>query len=167
MVFGHGHPRARIMLIGEGPGRDEDIQGVPFVGRAGKLLDRILEAAGFNRDQVYITNVVKCRPPGNRAPTMQEINSCLPWLKRQVSLVDPYLILLLGRTPAQALLGSGVAISRVRGRWHSWEGYMILPTYHPAALLRDPSKKAPTWKDVQELLRAYAELGLGGKSSHA
>lgn len=166
VVFGEGNPRAHIMLIGEGPGRDEDLKGRPFVGRAGQLLDRILEAAGLDREDVYITNVVKCRPPGNRTPTAEEIRTCLPWLKRQVSLIDPYFILLLGRTPAQALLGADLAISRIRGTWHTWEGYMVMPTFHPAALLRDPSKKGPTWQDVKKLLRGYQVLAGEKLSGH-
>ncbi len=158
VVFGEGNPSAHIMLVGEGPGADEDRLGRPFVGRAGQLLDRILAAAGLLREEVYIANMVKCRPPKNRNPGVGEIKACFPWLRRQVNLIDPLFILLMGRVPAQAFLGSDAAISRVRGQWHSWEGYLVLPTYHPAALLRDPSRKKPVWDDIRTLMAAYRRL---------
>lgn len=162
VVFGEGDPAADIMLIGEGPGAQEDRLGRPFVGKAGQLLDRIIDAAGLRRPDVYITNVVKCRPPENRNPSAGEIEACFSWLRQQIQIIDPLLILLLGRVPAQVFLGSGTAISAVRGQWHWWDGYMLLPTYHPAALLRDPSKKRPTWDDVKVLMAAYRSLAAAG-----
>ncbi len=164
VVFGEGHPQAEIMIIGEGPGADEDRLGRPFVGRAGRLLDDIIAAAGLRREDLYITNVVKCRPPGNRNPSVEESRTCFDWLKAQLRLVDPLLVVLLGRVPANMFLGPNTSIKSARGGWHWWEGYLLRVTYHPAALLRDPSKKKPTWVDVQAIMAAHELLlaGTGG-----
>ena len=148
VVFGEGNPGARLMLIGEGPGADEDRMGRPFVGKAGQLLDKILEAAGLERfTHTYIANVVKCRPPGNRVPRPDEAARCLPWLYRQIELVSPGIIVLLGSTALQNLIDPAARITEMRGRWLvSKSGIKIMPTYHPAALLRDVSKKRPVWE---------------------
>ncbi|OPX88024.1 MAG: Uracil DNA glycosylase superfamily protein [Pelotomaculum sp. PtaB.Bin104] len=157
VVFGEGNPEARLMLIGEGPGADEDRLGRPFVGRAGQLLDRILAAVDMERfTHVYIANVVKCRPPGNRAPQADEAAACLPWLYRQIELVSPRIIVLLGSTALQNLIEPGAKITVMRGKWLvSKSGIKIMPTYHPAALLRDASKKRPVWEDFQKIRDEY------------
>ena len=154
-VFGVGHERAHWMIVGEAPGEQEDRQGEPFVGAAGRLLDRMLLALGLTRQdggdaaqQVYIANTLKCRPPGNRNPTPQELAQCLPFLERQVMLVQPRLILAMGRFAVQALLGSQEPIGRLRGRVHTWQGRPLVVTYHPAYLLRQPSEKARAWDDL-------------------
>jgi len=149
VVFGQGDPHARLVLIGEGPGATEDEQGLPFVGKAGELLNKILEAAGLVRDQVYISNVVLCRPPGNRLPQPEEIARCRPYLERRLQLIAPAVIVALGATATAALLRPGARITKERGRWHRVGAYWVMPTYHPAALLRDPSKKKPVWEDFQ------------------
>lgn len=153
VVFGEGHPRARLMLIGEGPGADEDRLGRPFVGKAGQLLNSILEAIQLERfTHTYIANVVKCRPPGNRAPRPEEAEQCLPWLYRQIELVSPVIIVLLGSTALQNLIDPDGRITKMRGQWLvSKSGIKIMPTYHPAALLRDSSKKRPVWEDFQKV----------------
>jgi DNA polymerase len=146
------------MLVGEGPGEREDELGRPFVGRAGELLDRILEAAGFSRPSVYITNVVMCRPPGNRIPTDKEISACHPYLRRKIVLIRPLVVLCLGSTSARALIDREARITQIRGRWFHREGIYYLATYHPAAVLRDVTKKRPVWEDflkVRELLRRF------------
>lgn len=159
VVFGDGNPRARLMLIGEGPGADEDRLGRPFVGRAGQLLDRILEASGFSRkENVYIANIVKCRPPGNRAPTEEERQACLPHLKAQIRLVNPRIIVLLGSTAVQALVDPAGRISRMRGQWFQLGPYCCMPTYHPAALLRNPALKRDVWEDFKRVIDRYREL---------
>lgn len=157
VVFGEGNPEAKLMLIGEGPGADEDRQGRPFVGKAGQLLDKILAAVDMERfTHVYIANVVKCRPPGNRAPQSDEVAACLPWLYRQIELVSPRLIVLLGSTALQNLIEPGAKITVMRGKWLvSKSGIKIMPTYHPAALLRDPGKKRPVWEDFQKIRDEY------------
>ncbi|MGE5236298.1 MAG: uracil-DNA glycosylase [Acidobacteriota bacterium] len=149
VVFGVGSPSARVMFVGEGPGADEDRLGEPFVGRAGQLLNEMLRAMGLAREQVYIANVVKCRPPGNRDPEPDEASTCLPFLRRQVELVDPAVIVALGRIAARYLLGTTAPISTYRGRWMRWEGRDLLPTYHPAYLLRNPAAKAQSWADLK------------------
>lgn len=149
VVFGEGDAHARLCLIGEGPGRTEDELGRPFVGRAGELLDKILAAAGFRREAVYISNVVLCRPPDNRTPADEEMAACRPYLKRRLELIDPDIVVLLGATPLRALLGDKVRISQERGRWHRLDGRWVLPTYHPAYLLRNPSRKGEVWEDFQ------------------
>lgn len=160
VVFGEGNPNARLMLIGEGPGADEDRLGRPFVGKAGQLLDKILEAIGLERfSHVYIANVVKCRPPGNRAPLAEEAGQCLPWLYRQLELVSPGIIVLLGSTALQNLIDPKARITRMRGQWLvSKSGIKIMPTYHPAALLRDTGKKRPVWEDFQKVRDEYQKI---------
>jgi len=157
VVFGEGNPNARLMLIGEGPGADEDLQGRPFVGKAGQLLDQILAAINLDRfTHTYIANVVKCRPPGNRAPKPEEAGQCLPWLYRQIELVSPDLIVLLGSTALQNLIDPEARITKMRGQWLvSKSGIKIMPTYHPAALLRDMSRKRPVWEDFQKVRDEY------------
>ncbi|MEW6308021.1 MAG: uracil-DNA glycosylase [Bacillota bacterium] len=155
VVFGEGDPHAAIVLVGEGPGRTEDELGRPFVGAAGKLLDRILEAAGFSRASVYITNAVKCRPPANRIPFPEEVAACRPWLDRQFAAVKPRIVVCLGAAATQALLNAEARISRVRGQWFERDGRLYLPTFHPAALLRDSSKKRPVWEDFKALRARY------------
>lgn len=155
IVFGAGNPRAKLVLVGEGPGYEEDLQGQPFVGQAGQLLTRILRAIGLDRDEVYICNIIKCRPPGNRNPEPDEIAACIPFLRRQLKAIRPRLICALGTFAAQTLLGTNTPISRLRGRFYTYEGVHLLPTYHPAFLLRNPSKKADVWEDVQRLRGAY------------
>jgi DNA polymerase len=157
-VFGVGNPGATLMLVGEAPGADEDAQGEPFVGRAGQLLNKILEAIGFRRDDVYICNILKCRPPSNRKPQAEEVEHCLPYLRKQIQLVRPVLILCLGLTAAENLLGTTESLGRLRGRTLSYEGTAVMVTYHPAALLRNPNWKRPTWEDVQAARALHDEL---------
>jgi DNA polymerase len=157
-VFGVGNPNATLMLIGEAPGADEDAQGEPFVGRAGQLLNKILEAIRFKREDVYICNILKCRPPGNRKPLPEEAELCLPYLRKQVALVQPRVILCLGLTAAENLLGTRESLGQLRGRILAYEGIPLMVTYHPAALLRNPNWKRPTWEDVQALRTLHDEL---------
>ena len=159
-VPGQGDRNAPLMLIGEGPGRDEDEQGLAFVGAAGQLLTRMLEAIRLPRDRVYICNVVKCRPPQNRIPTPEEAEACRIHLRMQTYLVRPKVIVLLGATAAKAVLGPETRITRVRGVWTERKGVWILPTYHPSALLRDESKKPEAWEDMKSLRAKLQELGL-------
>jgi uracil-DNA glycosylase family 4 len=149
VVFGTGDPNADLMFVGEGPGAEEDRQGLPFVGAAGQLLDKIIQAIGLERAQVYIANVVKCRPPGNRDPLPDEAAACRPYLDRQIDLVQPKVIVALGRVAAQALLGNDLPLGRMRGRWFKVRGVPTMVTYHPAALLRNRAWKRPTWEDMQ------------------
>ncbi|MCS7082274.1 MAG: uracil-DNA glycosylase [Bacteroidetes bacterium] len=158
VVFGTGNPQARLVLVGEAPGADEDATGVPFVGKAGQLLDRILAAIGFTRHEVYICNVLKCRPPYNRDPEPEEVAACRPYLLRQLDLIRPRLILALGRHAATALLQTTEPLSQLRGRLHPFYGAEVVVTYHPAALLRNPGWKRLVWEDVQLLRRRYDEL---------
>ncbi len=158
VVFGRGNPRARLMFIGEGPGAEEDKQGLPFVGAAGQLLDRIISAAGFSPEEVYIGNIVKCRPPGNRVPTREEAEACMPWLIRQIELINPSLIVLLGSVALQNLLDRNARITMMRGRWITKAGIEFMPTYHPAALLRDETKKRPVWEDMKQVRSRYYQL---------
>ena len=157
IVFGDGNPKAQLVFVGEGPGADEDAQGLPFVGRAGKLLTQMIEAMGLERRDVYICNVVKCRPPGNRQPEPDEVAACSPFLFRQLDSVKPKVIVCLGATAFQTLLQTNRSISHYRGQWLDYRGYKMLPTYHPAYLLRNPAAKADVWKDLQKVM---AELGL-------
>jgi DNA polymerase len=157
VVFGDGNPRARLMFIGEGPGKEEDIQGKPFVGDAGQLLTRLIERMGFKREDVYIANIVKCRPPSNRDPKDDEIAACLPILKKQIRMISPEVIMTLGRIAAQALLEINTPISRLRGKFIEYEGIYIMPTFHPAYLLRNPKDKILVWADAQKVL---AKLGV-------
>lgn len=153
LVFGVGNPQARLVFVGEGPGREEDERGEPFVGEAGRLLDRILFAIGLERSEVYICNVVKCRPPGNRDPAPDEIATCQPFLTRQLAAIAPELIVTLGRVASQALLGETTPISRLRGQWRAYRGVPLLPTYHPAFLLRNPAAKREVWEDMKLVLK--------------
>jgi uracil-DNA glycosylase family 4 len=158
VVFGEGDPHARIMFIGEGPGGEEDRLGRPFVGAAGKLLDRIFSAAGWRREELYIANIVKCRPPGNRNPLQEEIETCYPLLVKQIELIDPPIIVTLGAVAAKVLLDSrDFYITRERGKWRQLGSRMLMPTFHPAALLRDPSKKRPVWEDIKQVMALYKE----------
>ena len=156
VVFGDGSPNAGIMFIGEGPGFHEDRQGVPFVGAAGQLLNRLLGEIGLSRSDVYIANVVKCRPPGNRNPEPDEMASCEPFLRRQIAAVRPKVIVALGKIAAQTLLRDTTPISRLRGRWFTYEGVRLMPTFHPAYLLRSPEEKKKAWEDLQVVMK---ELG--------
>ena len=154
VVFGVGNPSARLMFIGEGPGRDEDLQGEPFVGRAGQLLtDIITKGMGLKREDVYIANVVKCRPPENRNPEPDEVASCEPFLRKQIDLVRPEVIVALGKFAVQTLLQSKVPISRLRGNWHSYHGIRLMPTFHPAYLLRNPGDKKLVWEDIKKVIK--------------
>jgi DNA polymerase len=157
IVFGDGSLAARLMFIGEGPGADEDAQGIPFVGKAGQLLNNMIGAIGLTRDEVYIANIVKCRPPGNRVPEPVEANTCSQFLLRQIDVVQPEVIVALGSTAATYLLGAKQSLSSLRGRWHACRGAKLAVTYHPAFLLRDPRQKVEAWKDLQMVM---AELGL-------
>lgn len=159
VVLGEGDPHAALMFVGEGPGQQEDLTGRPFVGPAGQLLDRMLAAIGLAREQVYICNIVKCRPPNNRVPEPDERAACMGYLRAQVALVRPKIIACLGSTPARALLGDDVRITRDRGVWQLRKGVWFIPTFHPAALLRDESKKRPSWTDFQAIRDKLKELG--------
>ena len=154
LVFGVGNPNAKLMFVGEGPGRDEDLQGEPFVGRAGQLLtDIITKGMGLKRDDVYIANVVKCRPPENRNPEPDEVASCEPFLKKQIDIVRPEIIIALGKFAVQTLLQSKVPITKLRGNWHSYHGIKLMPTFHPAYLLRNPGDKKLVWEDIKKVLK--------------
>jgi DNA polymerase len=157
VVFGVGSPRARVVFVGEAPGADEDRLGEPFVGRAGQLLNEMLRAIRLRREDVYIANVLKCRPPGNRDPQDDEAAACLPFLRRQIELIAPRVIVTLGRVAARHLLGTTAPISAYRGRWTAWQGTPVLPTFHPAYLLRSPAAKAQAWADLKEVARRLAE----------
>ncbi|HTQ97311.1 MAG TPA: uracil-DNA glycosylase [Candidatus Acidoferrum sp.] len=157
IVFGDGNPKAELVFVGEGPGADEDMQGLPFVGRAGKLLTQMIEAMGLQRKDVYICNVVKCRPPENRTPEPDEIQTCSPFLLRQIDTINPKVIVCLGAVSSKTLLETTRGISQYRGEWQEWRGRKLMATYHPAYLLRNPPAKADVWKDLQKVM---AELGL-------
>ena len=157
IVFGDGSPQAQLVFVGEGPGADEDAQGLPFVGRAGKLLTQMIEAMGLERRDVYICKVVKCRPPENRTPERDEVATCSPYLFRQLDVLKPRVIVCLGGVAAQTLLETNRGISHFRGEWLEFRGYKLLATYHPAYLLRNPGAKGEVWKDLQKVM---AELGL-------
>jgi len=160
LVFGDGNPKAELVFVGEGPGRDEDAQGLPFVGRAGKLLTQMIEAMGLQRKDVYICNVVKCRPPENRTPEKDEVQTCSPFLLRQLDAIAPKVIVCLGSVAVQTLLETNRGISHFRGEWLDFRGRKLMATYHPAYLLRNPSAKGEVWKDLQKVM---AVLGLQGK----
>jgi uracil-DNA glycosylase family 4 len=176
VVVDRGDPRALIMIIGEGPGEEEDKTGLPFVGRAGQLLDKIIASVQLDRDKdVYICNVVKCRPPGNRNPTPDEMAACKPYLMEQIRLVDPKIILLTGATAVKAVLGDKTGITKLRGKWRDWEGRLVMPILHPAYLLRNPSReegkpKWLMWQDIQavkaKLLELKAELANGADNNN-
>jgi DNA polymerase len=158
LVFGVGNPSAELVFVGEGPGAEEDRQGEPFVGRAGQLLTRMIEAMGFRREEVYIANVVKCRPPDNRDPEPEEIDACEPFLKAQISAIRPRVIVALGRFAVQTLLRDTTPISRQRGRWREYEGVRLMPTFHPAYLLRNPDEKKKAWEDLQLVMKEFGKL---------
>jgi uracil-DNA glycosylase len=157
IVFADGNPKAELVFVGEGPGQDEDVQGLPFVGRAGKLLNQMIEAMGLQRKDVYICNVVKCRPPENRLPERDEIECCSPFLLRQLDVISPKVIVCLGACSAQTLLQTNRGISHFRGQWLDFRGHKLMATYHPAYLLRNPAAKSEVWKDLQKVM---AVLGL-------
>ena len=157
IVFGVGNPRAELMFIGEAPGADEDEKGEPFVGRAGQLLTNMIKAMGLSREEVYIANIIKCRPPGNRTPERDECETCSPFLMRQIETVAPKAIVALGAVAAKTLLAINAPMSELRGRWYDFRGTKLAVTYHPAFLLRDPRQKKETWKDLQMVMK---ELGL-------
>ena len=157
IVFGVGNPQAELMFIGEGPGAQEDIQGIPFVGDAGQLLTKIIQSMGFSRDDVYIANIVKCRPPQNRDPEPDEVASCEPFLKKQIASINPRMIVTLGKYASQTILHTSTAITRLRGQWGSYQGIPVMPTYHPAYLLRNPEEKRPVWSDMKAVVAALGK----------
>jgi uracil-DNA glycosylase family 4 len=167
IVFGEGFPEAELMFVGEGPGRDEDIQARPFVGSAGKLLTSLIEKMGMKREGVYIANIVKCRPPNNRDPEEDEITTCRPFVEKQIEIISPKVIITLGRVSTQALLNTRVPISRLRGTFCEFRGIPVMPTFHPAYLLRNPKDKWLTWDDVQKVLAKLKDRsqssGTGGQ----
>ena len=156
IVFGSGNPRSELVFVGEAPGAEEDAQGVPFVGAAGQLLTKMIEAMGYRRDDVYICNVIKCRPPDNRNPAPDELAACEPFLKQQLASLQPRVIVALGKFASQALLRETTAITRLRGQWRTYQGIPLMPTYHPAYLLRSPAEKKNAWADLQQVM---AKLG--------
>ena len=158
IVFGTGNRNVEIMLIGEGPGADEDRQGIPFVGKAGQLMNKAFEGLGIDRGIVYIANIVKCRPPQNRVPENDEAEACLDYLRNQVILVKPKIIVLLGSTALKNILGKEYGITSVRGTWIERKGILYMPTWHPAALLRDETKKIEFWKDLKQVVEKYNEI---------
>lgn len=158
IVFGSGNEKAEIVFVGEAPGEDEDIQGKPFVGKAGQLLTKIIEAMGLKRDDVYIANIIKCRPPDNRNPLEDEISACEPFLKEQLRIINPKIICALGTFAAQTLLKTKEKISSLRGKFYIYEGIKLMPTFHPAYLLRNPNDKKYTWEDVQKIMAEHKKL---------
>jgi DNA polymerase len=157
-VFADGGPEAELMFVGEGPGAEEDRRGVPFVGRAGQLLTKIIEdGMKMRRADVYIANIVKCRPPGNRTPRPDEIDSCMPYLHKQIEIVDPKVVVALGAPAANALLGASLPITRIRGRFRDFRGRLLMPTFHPAYILRNPAKKRELWQDVKKVMAKLRE----------
>ncbi len=164
IVFGVGSPRARLMFVGEAPGEDEDLQGIPFVGKAGQLLTKMIEAMGLARGDVYICNTVKCRPPNNRNPEPDELAACEPFLKGQLAAVKPEVIVTLGKFAAQALLREDTPISRLRGQWKTYQGIPLMPTFHPAYLLRSPAEKGKVWDDLKQVMKKLDLPPKGGAS---
>lgn len=162
IVFGQGNPKAELMFVGEAPGRDEDEQGLAFVGRAGQLLTKIIEAMGYKREDVFIANVLKCRPPNNRNPEPDEVASCRPFLDEQIRLISPKVIVTLGTFAAQALLETDEPIGRMRGQWRALKGVRVMPTFHPAFLLRSPERKKDVWEDMKKV-RDYLSSGESGR----
>ncbi len=158
VVMGEGNPHSPLMIVGEGPGADEDRQGRPFIGKAGQLLNKILAAAEIPREDIYITNIVKCRPPGNRTPHNEEMDTCISILRQQYVLIHPKIIVTLGSAPTRALIAPSARITRVRGKWVEKKGVRFLPSYHPSYLLRNPSAKKEAWIDFQQIRDAYKEL---------
>src|SRR2546427_6857888 len=166
IVFGDGNPKAELVFVGEGPGADEDAQGLPFVGRAGKLLTQMIEAMGLQRKDVYICNVVKCRPPENRQPEKDEVATCSPFLLRQIDVIAPKVIVCLGSVAAQTLLETNRGISQYRGQWLEFRGSKLLATYHPAYLLRNPNAKGEVWKDLQKVMTVLRLTAKKGKLAY-
>ncbi len=159
VVFGSGNPEAPILLIGEAPGFDEDKTGVAFVGKSGQLLEKILQACNFTREKhVFLSNIVKCRPPQNRVPSIAEQAACLPYLEKQIELIQPKIIMTLGSTALKGLFGENLRITRERGNWKLWRNYFVMPTYHPSALLRNPNLKKDAWDDFKKVIVKYREL---------
>jgi len=159
VVFGSGNWNAPILLIGEAPGFEEDKSGIAFVGKSGQLLEKILLACNFNREEhVFMSNIVKCRPPQNRTPSVAEQAACLPYLEKQIELVQPKIIITLGSTALKGLFGENLRITRERGNWKLWQNYLVMPTYHPSALLRNPNLKKDTWEDFKKVILKYREL---------
>jgi DNA polymerase len=167
LVFGIGNPGAELMFVGEGPGAEEDRRGEPFVGRAGELLDKMIAAMGFRREEVYIANVVKCRPPENRDPEPDEIDACEPFLKAQIAAIRPRVLVALGRFAVQTLLRDTTPISRLRGAWREYEGVRLMPTFHPAYLLRNPAEKGKAWGDLQLVMKEFGKLPPPGRGAAA
>ena len=165
IVFGSGSEKARLMFVGEAPGEDEDVQGFPFVGKAGQLLTKMIEAMGLRRDDVYICNTVKCRPPNNRNPEPDELAACEPFLKGQLAAVKPEAIVTLGKFAAQALLRDATPITRLRGHWREYEGIPVMPTFHPAYLLRSPGEKGKVWDDLKQVMKKLALKPPSGASA--
>lgn len=159
-IIGEGNHKAKIVLIGEAPGKNEDRIGRPFVGKSGQLLDKILTVSGFSRQEsVFLTNIVRCRPPGNRTPTETEIKACIPYLHQQIQLIDPAIIITLGATAIKCLLNdTTIKITKTRGNWINWQNKLVMPTYHPAALLRNPKLKRETWEDFKQVITKYRQL---------
>lgn len=155
-VFGVGNPNARLLFVGEGPGAEEDKQGIPFVGRAGQLLDKMIAAMNMSREEIYICNVVKCRPPGNRDPEADEIAACEPFLTEQLQVIKPEIMVGLGRYACQTLLNTKEPIAKIRGRWHEYNGVKFMPTFHPAYLLRNPPAKKEAWEDLKAVMAALS-----------
>lgn len=163
VVFGEGNPNAHLMMVGEGPGSDEDRLGMPFVGRAGQLLDRILEAAQIKRQEIYITNVVKCRPTGNRLPLQPEVDSCLCFLQEQIKIINPEIVICLGALATRTLIDKDASITRSRGNWYKFGTRLYMATFHPAALLRDPGKKKYVWEDFKQIVKVCNSDDNGGQ----
>lgn len=161
IVFGVGNPKASLMFVGEGPGADEDEQGLPFVGRSGQLLTKMIEAMGIKRDDIYIANIVKCRPPDNRAPEPDETATCIPFLTKQIELVSPKVIVCLGKTAVSALLNTQMPITKIRGQFQKLNGIDVMPTFHPAYLLRNPPMKKFAWEDLQSVMK---KMGMTSKA---
>ncbi len=158
LVFGVGNPKAELMFVGEGPGADEDLKGEPFVGRAGQLLTKMIEAMKLTRSDIYIANIVKCRPPNNRNPEPDEIAECIPFLKKQIDIINPKVIVALGKFAAQTLLQTEIPITKLRGEFKSYGNTQVMPTYHPAFLLRNPNMKKPVWEDLQKVMKVLGLL---------
>ena len=156
-MFGVGNPKAELVFVGEGPGADEDQQGIPFVGKAGQLLTKMIEAMGLQREQVYICNIVKCRPPNNRNPEPDEVAACEPFLRAQLGAIEPKLIVALGKFAAQTLLRDATPITRLRGNWREYCGIPVMPTFHPAYLLRNPAEKKNAWLDLQQVMKFFGK----------
>jgi uracil-DNA glycosylase len=164
-VFARGNPAAELCFVGEGPGADEDAEGFPFVGKAGQLLDRMIVAMGYQRDDVYICNIVKCRPPNNRKPEPDEMGKCMPYLREQLELVAPKVIVALGATAVEGLLGAGGGITRLRGQWKLYRAIPVMPTFHPAYLLRNPEAKREVWADLQAVMKHLGRTPPAGRSA--